>query len=127
MFADVPAFSGFSVDDPAAARAFYADVLGVRILDVGGGMFRLLLGGGAEVLVFPKGPAHVPATFTVLNFPVPDVEAAVDALAAAGVTPQRYPAMAAKTDERGIFRGGGPLIAWFTDPAGNVFSVLQQD
>lgn len=127
MFADVPAFSGFSVDDPAAARAFYADVLGVRTLDVGGGMFRLLLGGGAEVLVFGKGPAHVPATFTVLNFPVPDVEAAVDALAAAGVQPQRYPGMAEHTDERGIFRGGGPLIAWFTDPAGNVFSVLQQD
>ena len=109
------------------ARRFYSDVLGVRTLDAPGGMFRLQLGGGTEVLVFPKGPAHVPAEFTVLNFPVPDVEAAVDALAAAGVHPQRYPAMAAKTDDRGIFRGGGPLIAWFTDPAGNVFSVLQGD
>jgi predicted enzyme related to lactoylglutathione lyase len=89
-----------------------------------GGLMRLQLGSGTQVLVYAK-PDHVPATFTVLNFPVPDVEKAVDELAGRGVQFQRYENP--PTDEKGIMRAGGPLIAWFTDPAGNVFSVIQQD
>ena len=121
MLTDSSAFSGFSVDDTARARTFYEDVLGLRV-DEADGMLTLHLRGGTEVLVYPK-PDHVPATFTVLNFRVPDVEAAVDGLTARGVRFQRY--ADPPTDQRGIMREGGPLIAWFTDPAGNVFSVLQ--
>jgi catechol 2,3-dioxygenase-like lactoylglutathione lyase family enzyme len=127
VLTDSPAFSGFAVDDPDKARRFYEDTMGLRVSLVEGArgsMLRLHLGSGAEVLVYTK-PGHVPAEFTVLNFPVPDVPAAVDELAARGVTFQRYEGM--PFDERGVMIGGGPLIAWFTDPAGNVFSVLQQD
>jgi len=125
MLGDSKAFSGFSVDDPEKARRFYEDTLGLRVDDVEmEGLMRLHLGGGADVLVYPK-PNHTPATFTVLNFPVPDVEQAVDQLAARGVRFEHYENP--PTDEKGIMREGGPLIAWFTDPAGNVFSVIQQD
>ena len=127
MLTDSPAFSGFSVDDTDKARQFYERTLGLRVSvmqEMGGEMLRLHLGGGAEVLVYPKAD-HVPATFTVLNFPVADVRAAVDELTARGVTFERYEGM--PFDERGVMIGGGPLIAWFTDPAGNVFSVIQQD
>ncbi|WP_448058979.1 VOC family protein [Cellulomonas hominis] len=126
MLQDSPAFSGFSVDDIPTARQFYAEVLGLRVSEAYG-MLRLHLAGGAEVLVYPKGDQHVPATFTVLNFPVPDVERAVDELVGRGVRFERYDGMAQDQDERGIFRGGGPLIAWFTDPAGNVLSVLAEE
>ena len=127
MLADSPAFSGFSVDDPGKARSFYEETLGLPVTPVEGArgsMLRLKLGSGADVLVYTKDD-HTPASFTVLNFPVPDIEATVDALAARGITFQRYEGM--PFDERGIMRGGGPLIAWFRDPAGNVFSVIQQD
>jgi predicted enzyme related to lactoylglutathione lyase len=126
VLTDSPAFSGFSVNDVELAREFYEETLGLRVTVVQemGGMLRLQLGGGTEVLVYPKSD-HTPATFTVLNFPVPDVEQAVDQLAARGVTFERYEGF--EQDEKGIARGQGPLIAWFTDPAGNVFSVLQQD
>ena len=127
MLTDSPAFSGFSVDDPERARAFYEETLGLPVTLVEGSrgsMMQLKLGSGAEVLVYTKDD-HTPATFTVLNFPVPDVAAAVDELVSRGVTFQRYEGM--PFDERGIMTGGGPLIAWFTDPAGNVFSVLQED
>jgi predicted enzyme related to lactoylglutathione lyase len=126
VLTDSPAFSGFSVNDIELAREFYEETLGLRVTVVQemGGMLRLQLGGGTEVLVYPKSD-HTPATFTVLNFPVPDVEQAVDQLAARGVTFERYEGF--EQDEKGIARGQGPLIAWFTDPAGNVFSVLQQD
>jgi catechol 2,3-dioxygenase-like lactoylglutathione lyase family enzyme len=127
MLADSPAFSGFSVDDAEQARAFYEDTLGLPVSVIDGprgSMLRLRLGSGAEVFVYSK-PDHTPAAFTVLNFPVPDVAAAVDDLAGRGVTFRRYEGM--PFDERGIMTGGGPLIAWFTDPAGNVFSVMQQD
>jgi catechol 2,3-dioxygenase-like lactoylglutathione lyase family enzyme len=117
------AFSGFAVDDVDAARVFYTDVLGLEV-ETANGMLTLHLGGGTNVLVYPK-PGHAPAAFTVLNVPVPDIEQAVDELTARGVTFQKYEHP--PTDERGIMRAGGPLIAWFTDPAGNVFSVLQQD
>ena len=124
MLADSPAFSGFSVDDLEAARRFYDEVLGLSTSDPGmGGVMQLHLGGGKHVVVYAKGPGHVPATFTVLNFPVADVEKAVDALAERGVEFLRYEQP--PTDEKGIMRAGGPLIAWFTDPAGNILSVLQ--
>ena len=125
MLADSPAFSGFSVNDLDTARRFYEDTLGLRTSDLGmNGLLRLELGGGGYVLVYAKAD-HTPATFTVLNFPVPDVERAVDDLVGRGVRFERYEDP--PTDEKGIMRAGGPLIAWFTDPAGNVFSVIQQD
>lgn len=115
-------FSGFAVDDIEAARSFYADTLGMTVVDGEMGLIHLRLSENAEVLIYPR-PGHTPAPYTILNFPVADIEAAVDALTAKGVVFQQYPDMG--TDERGIFRGGGPLIAWFTDPAGNVLSVLE--
>ncbi len=123
MLRDSEAFSGFSVDDVPKARAFYAETLGLDVVEENG-MLTLRLAGGGRVLVYPKRD-HAPATFTVLNFPVPDVEAAVDGLTQRGVRFEHYEGTPSQTDERGIFRGGGPLIAWFTDPAGNVLSVLQ--
>ena len=123
MLADSPAVSGFAVNDLDAARAFYTDVLGLRTELGAGGLLTLHLGGGTNVLVYPK-PDHRPAGFTVLNFPVPDIEKAVDELSARGGRGEHY--VHPPTDERGIMRAGGPLIAWFTDPAGNVLSVLQE-
>jgi catechol 2,3-dioxygenase-like lactoylglutathione lyase family enzyme len=124
VLTDSPAFSGFAVPDVEAARRFYADTLGLRVeVDENmGGMLTLHLGGGVNVLVYPK-PDHRPATFTVLNFPVEDVDRAVDELAAKGVRFERYPGF--DQDDKGIARGQGPAIAWFTDPAGNVLSVLE--
>jgi len=124
MLTDSPAFSGFSVDDISAARAFYGETLGVAVTEDNGMLF-LHLAGDTKVLVYPK-PNHEPATFTVLNFPVADVEATVRALAERGVTFERYEGAEVETDELGVFRGGGPLIAWFTDPAGNVLSVIEE-
>jgi len=119
-----PAFSGFSVDDLASAREFYAGVLGLVVSEADG-LLTLHLPGGRDVLVYPK-PNHVPATFTVLNFPVRDIDAAVDDLLARGVKLERYKGLA--QDDRTILRDPtGPPIAWFTDPAGNILSVLQQD
>jgi catechol 2,3-dioxygenase-like lactoylglutathione lyase family enzyme len=123
MLADSAAFSGFAVPDIEAARGFYADTLGLRV-EVNqemGGLLTLHLGGGTDVLVYPKTD-HVPATYTVLNFPVDDVERVVDELTARGVRFERYAGF--DQDEKGIARGQGPDIAWFTDPAGNIFSVL---
>lgn len=127
LLRDSAAFSGFSVDDLDRARAFYEEVLGLRTTPVEemGGLLRLHLGGGREVLVYAKGAGHSPATYTVLNFPVPDVDAAVAELTARGVLFLHYDSP--PTDETGVMRAGGPLIAWFTDPAGNVFSVIAQD
>jgi catechol 2,3-dioxygenase-like lactoylglutathione lyase family enzyme len=119
------AFSGFSVDDLSKARDFYANTLGVEVSDGEMGTLRLGLGGGASVYVYPKDN-HQPATYTVLNFPVPDVGAAVDQLSAAGVQFERYEGF--DQDERGIVHGdvNGPDIAWFKDPAGNILSVLSE-
>jgi catechol 2,3-dioxygenase-like lactoylglutathione lyase family enzyme len=125
MLHDSPAFSGFSVNDPAAARAFYADVLGLRVEDGEQGFFTLKLAGGRDTLVYPS-PTHRPASYTTLNFPVDDIEAAVDGLTERGVVFERYEGTPMATDERGVFRRGGPLIAWFTDPSGNTLSVIQQ-
>jgi catechol 2,3-dioxygenase-like lactoylglutathione lyase family enzyme len=121
MFGTTKAFSGFSVDDIPAARKFYGETLGVRVSEENG-MLTLHIAGERDILVYPKAD-HVPAGFTILNFPVDDIEAAVRELADKGVRFERYDQL--PTDEHGIFRGGGPLIAWFTDPAGNVLSVLQ--
>jgi len=121
MLGDSHAFSGFSTDDIDASRAFYADTLRLRVSDENG-MLNLHLGGGANVLVYPKD-GHQPATYTCLNFPVDDIDATVDALAARGVAFLRYDGMT--QDDRGIARDYGPPIAWFTDPAGNILSVLE--
>jgi catechol 2,3-dioxygenase-like lactoylglutathione lyase family enzyme len=121
MFSQTKAFSGFSVDDMQKAKSFYQDTLGVKVSEENG-MLQLHLGSGAAVLVYPK-ENHAPATFTILNFPVPDVEKAVDELTARGVTFERYEGF--DQDEKGIMRGQGPDIAWFKDPAGNVLSVIR--
>jgi predicted enzyme related to lactoylglutathione lyase len=127
MLTPADAFHGFAVHDTEAARAFYADVLGVEVTDAEmGGILRLQLGGGTPTIVYPK-PDHVPATYTILNFPVDDVEATVDELTARGVVFERYQGTPVETDAKGVFRGGGPLIAWFTDPSGNVLSVIAAD
>jgi len=122
MFRDTKAFSGFAVDDIQKAKEFYGETLGLRVSEENG-MLQLHIAGDRNIVVYPK-PDHVPATFTILNFPVDDIEKAVDELAERGVRFERYEGL--KTDEKGIFRGGGPLIAWFTDPAGNILSVLQE-
>lgn len=116
------AFSGFAVADIPRAKQFYGEVLGIEAKEENG-MLNLSIGGGKSVLVYPK-PDHVPATYTILNFPVDDVEAAVDALGRAGVKFEHYDYPDFKTDEKGIMRGNGPDIAWFRDPAGNILSVL---
>jgi catechol 2,3-dioxygenase-like lactoylglutathione lyase family enzyme len=121
MLKDSHAFSGFSTNDIPAARAFYADVLGLDVTEENG-MLDLRFAGGGHGIIYPK-PNHEPATFTVLNFPVNDIEASVDGLVAAGVAFERYPD--AGQDERGIARDPrGPAIAWFKDPAGNILAVL---
>ncbi|MFH8493276.1 VOC family protein [Streptomyces coeruleorubidus] len=122
MFGTTKAYSGFSVNDIEAARKFYGDTLGLRVSEEHG-MLILHIEGGRDILVYPKED-HTPATYTILNFPVDDIEAAVDELSRRGVRFERYDHL--KADDKGIFRGGGPLIAWFTDPAGNVLSVLQE-
>ena len=126
MFGDVAAFSGFSVNDIDAARTFYGETLGLRVEENDMGFLTLRLATGGVILVYPK-PDHVPATYTILNFPVPDVDAAVDELNARGVVTKIYEGD--HTDERGIVRPerpeDGPVICWFTDPAGNVLSVLE--
>ena len=123
MFANTKAFSGFSVDDIGAAKRFYGETLGLDV-SLEQGMLTLHIAGDRDILVYPKRD-HNPASFTILNFPVSDIEAAVDELVARGVEFQRYEGTPAETDDKGIFRAGGPFIAWFTDPAGNVLSVLQ--
>jgi catechol 2,3-dioxygenase-like lactoylglutathione lyase family enzyme len=124
MFTTVPAFSGFSVDDIEKAREFYGGTLGLEVSDMDG-LLQIRLGGGATVLAYPKAD-HAPATFTILNFPVDDIDRAVDELTAAGVVLERYPQLG-EQDERGVYRGPpGPDIAWFTDPAGNILSVLME-
>jgi catechol 2,3-dioxygenase-like lactoylglutathione lyase family enzyme len=121
MFRESAAFSGFSADDLAAEQAFYAGILGLSVTE-DHGILTLHLGGGGTVVIYPK-PNHEPASFTVLNFPVADVDATVDALVAKGVRFERYPGL--EQDERGVMRDNGPTIAWFRDPAGNILSVIE--
>ncbi len=124
MFKATRAFSGFSVDDPARAKQFYEQTLGMDVTD-DHGLLHLHVGGDSEVIVYPK-PNHTPATFTVLNIPVDDVDAAVNELEQRGVRFEHYDLPDLKTDARGIMRDNGPTIAWFKDPAGNIFSVIER-
>jgi predicted enzyme related to lactoylglutathione lyase len=128
MFGNTKAFSSFSVDDLKKAKEFYGQTLGLNVSEVPEGL-GLKIAGGGQVFIYPK-PNHEPATFTILNFQVDDVEKAVDALHKLGVRFESYEGEM-KTDEKGIFRGAdrgqGPNIAWFKDPAGNILSVLEQE
>lgn len=123
MFRDVPAFSGFSAPDLDQIKEFYGTTLDLEVADLDG-MVELKLGSGATVLVYPK-ENHEPAVFTILNFPVPDVDKAVAELTAKGVIFEKYEGF--PQDEKGIMRGHGPDIAWFKDPAGNILSVLKDE
>ena len=122
MLADSKAFSGFAVPDIEEARRFYGETLGLNVeLTEGPGLLTLHLAGDRPTLIYPK-PDFEPASYTILNFPVDDIDAAVDELSARGVKFERYEGF--DQDEKGIARGNGPDIAWFKDPAGNVLSVL---
>jgi predicted enzyme related to lactoylglutathione lyase len=123
MFANTKAFSGFAAPDIEEARKFYGETLGLNT-SVENDLLILHLAGDRDTMIYPK-PDFTPATYTILNFPVEDVEQAVDELTARGVEFERYEGF--EQDEKGIFRGEGPLIAWFKDPAGNILAVLQQD
>lgn len=125
MFTNSAAFSGFSVDDIPRAKQFYGDTLGLEVSEEND-ILTLHLASGATVIVYPKGDQHEPASFTILNFPVPRVEAAVRELTDRGIALEHYEDTPTETDELGVFRGGGPLIAWFKDPAGNVLSVIEE-
>jgi len=122
LLRDSPAFSGFSANDIVKAREFYALTLGLDVTEERG-LLTLHLADGGRVLIYPKDN-HQPASFTVLNFPVENIDAAVDQLAKAGIQFERYEGF--QQDERGIMRAAGPPIAWFKDPAGNILSVLQR-
>lgn len=126
MFQDTPAFSSFSVNDLAKAKDFYAHSLGLRVTEESKYSTLLLhLAGDAEVMIYPKGQDHQPATFTVLNFVVDDIEHTVDQLADKGVTFEQYDFM--NTNEKGISSmPGGPSMAWFKDPAGNILAVMEK-
>src|SRR5215210_139780 len=124
MFTDTKAFSSFAVPDIDAARSFYSDTLGLGVGDGPMGVLALELAGDRTIMVYPK-PDFAPATYTILNFPVEDVGAAVDELSSRGVEFERYEGI--DQDERGIARGDGPEIAWFKDPAGNILAVLKPE
>ena len=125
MLKDSKAFSGFSVNDIAAAKTFYGQTLGLEVAEGDMGILLLHITGSSKIIIYPKDN-HVPATFTILNFPVPRIEPAVDELKARGVKFEIYTEGPLQTDDKGIFRTGGPLIAWFKDPAGNFLSVIEE-
>ena len=124
MFKNTKAFSGFSVNDLQKAKEFYGQTLGLEVSE-SYGLLRLHIAGGTTILMYPK-ENHTPATFTILNFPVANIEQALDDLVRRGVHFESYNEGELVTDEKGIFRGGGPKIAWFKDPAGNLLSVLEE-
>jgi catechol 2,3-dioxygenase-like lactoylglutathione lyase family enzyme len=123
MLENTPAFSGFAAPDIEAVEVFYRDKLGLKT-SVENGLLTLHLAGGRDTIVYPK-PDFVPATYTILNFPVEDVEAAVDELSSRGVEFEKYEGF--EQDEKGVFIGEGPPIAWFKDPAGNILAVIKTD
>jgi len=125
MFKHTKAFSGFSVDNLQKAKRFYQGTLGLEVEEGSMGILTLHIDGGSKIIVYPK-PNHQPATFTVLNFPVGNVEKTVDELTAKGIQFEQYDFGKMKTDKKGIVRGFGPTIAWFKDPAGNIMSVLEE-
>src|ERR1700731_1509846 len=122
MFKDTKAFSGFAVNDAQKAKEFYGQTLGLDVTEAYG-LLTLHIAGGTTILMYPK-ENHIPATFTILNFPVANIEQAVDELASHGVHMEI--SFEDKQGRKGIFTGGGPLIAWFKDPAGNILSVLEE-
>jgi len=125
MLRDSKAFTGFSANDIPKAKEFYGQTLGLKVSE-SNGLLTLHLAGSNNVLVYPK-PNHTPATFTLLNFPVEDVDQAVDELTKRGVRFEIYELPNIKTDKKGIMRGNGPNIAWFKDPAGNILSVMERE
>ena len=125
MLADSKAFSGFSVNDIEKAKEFYGRTLGLKVSE-SNRLLTLHLAGGNNVLIYPK-PNHTPATFIVLNFPMDDVDQAVDELTERGVRFEIYDLPEIKTDKKGIMRGNGPTIAWFKDPSGNILSMIEQE
>lgn len=125
MLEESRAFSGFSVMDLERARAFYEKTLGLTVEDAPEGCLKLHLSGDVNVLVYPKAN-HSPASFTILNFPVKDIDKAVDELASRGVKFEHYSEKEIATDDKGVHRNGGPKIAWFKDPDGNILSVLEE-
>jgi predicted enzyme related to lactoylglutathione lyase len=124
MFKDSNIFSSFSVNDLQKAKDFYGQTLGLEVSEMPEGL-ELHTAGGARIFIYPK-PDHIPATFTILNFPVDNVEEAVDELRKRGVQFEHYDMEGLKTDENGIFRDERLSIAWFKDPAGNILSVLEE-
>lgn len=128
MLKDSYAFSGFSVDNLKTAHKFYTQTLGLHVKEMPMGL-SLVLAGRTPVFIYEK-PNHVPASFTILNFPVDDIDATIDELIAQGITFERYPDLPAPQDEKGVLRGkktqDGPDIAWFKDPAGNILAVLSE-
>ncbi|WP_254562080.1 VOC family protein [Dyadobacter diqingensis] len=127
MFRDTKAFSGFSVDNLEKARQFYEGTLQIKVTELSEmNVLNLHVAGGNPLVIYEK-PNHTPATFTILNFPVADIKVTVEQLKALGVTFESYDWPGIKTDDDHIFRGGGPLIAWFTDPAGNILSVIEEE
>lgn len=128
MFKNTKAFSGFSVNDILKAKEFYSKILGIEVKDNPMGLIELHIAGGNYIIVYPK-PNHEPATFTILNFPVKNIDEAVDELTSKGIVFEQYEGQI-KTDKKGISRSGdvskGPNVAWFKDPAGNILSVIEQ-
>lgn len=124
LFKNIKAFSGFSVNDLQRAKEFYGQTLGLDVSE-SHGLLNLKITTGANILIYPK-PNHMPASFTILNFPVLNIEEAVEELGKRGVHFENYDDDNIKTDEKGIFRGEGPNIAWFKDPAGNILSILEE-
>jgi catechol 2,3-dioxygenase-like lactoylglutathione lyase family enzyme len=124
MLKDTKAFSGFAVDDIEKAREFYGGTLGIEVSEENGLLTLHLAGGDRPTLIYPK-PDYAPATYTILNFQVDDIDKAVDDLSGRGVQFERYDGF--EQDENGVARAGGPPIAWFTDPAGNILAVIQID
>lgn len=127
MFKNTKAFSGFSVDNLQKAKTFYGDILGLEVVEMDMGILDLHMEGGSHILIYPK-PDHEPATFTILNFPVNNIDVAVEELSKRGVRFEQYEGDI-RTDEKGVCRsdGRGPNIAWFKDPAGNILSVLEDE
>ncbi len=127
MLQNSKAFSSFSVDDLSKAKEFYSEILGLHVSeDNEMGLLNLHLDNGGEVMIYPKGEGHTPATFTVLNFLVHDINEKVDALITKGVHFEQYNNEYIKTDEKGISRDGDRSMAWFTDPAGNILSLIEE-
>jgi catechol 2,3-dioxygenase-like lactoylglutathione lyase family enzyme len=125
MFENTKPFSTFSSNDIEACKKFYEETLGLSVGENMGGL-SLNFSNGAQVFIYPKED-HEPAVFTVLNLPVPDVDAAVDELTSRGVTFEKYDLPDLKTDDKGVMRGEGPMIAWFKDPVGNIISIMNEN